>query len=102
MKEEIESIEKRLSAIESIVKVETYDGIKGAKWEKAKHKIEFKRIPDENDDRDEGVGSVYVDHLGRVACNLGNDYRITLYADYIDIYEDAIEMMQKIVKLKNN
>lgn len=91
-------LEDRIKRLEEILLIETYDGIEGAKWEKAKYDIKFKRIPPENDPRDEGIGTIGIDYHKRIYCTLGNNYRMTMYADYIDIYEDAIEMMKKIKK----
>jgi len=92
------TLEDRIKRLEEILLIQTYDGIGGATWEKAKYNIEFKRIPNENDNRDEGIGHIGIDYAKRIYCTLGNNYRMTMYADYIDIYEDAIKMMKDIKK----
>lgn len=99
----LKTIEDRLEKLERILSPAVYRGPKGARWEKeSERSLEIKRIPAEGDERGEAIGSIWIEkvHRGkrRISCTLGNGYRITLYAEYIDIYEDAIRMMKKIQK----
>lgn len=96
----MKSIEERVARLEDLILPKDLDDSPKKKGEWVA-KTDFKWKREAVDGRDEGDATIYIEKaMGRkrLVCALGNSYRITLYADYIDIYEDAIKQMKKIKK----